>query len=100
MKIRPMRGQVVVREERSATTTIWTPDPNKRNVKTHIGRVLALGPPARTSKGVEVPYGFEVGDVVQFHFEHNESLCTNTWEDGKPAVWIPQQDIDGVWSCR
>lgn len=97
--IRPMRGQVVVREEPPAPSArLWTPDPNPRQVRTHTGRVLALGPPARTTAGVEVPHGYRVGDLIQYHFDHLEQLLTNPWpEDGLPATWLPQVAIDGVW---
>lgn len=95
--IRPMRGQVVIEEiVDQPSRALWTPTPGARQVKTHRGRVLALGPPARTPSGVEVAYGFGVGDVVQFHYEFLEKLARNEWE-GQKALWIPQQDVDGVW---
>jgi co-chaperonin GroES (HSP10) len=105
--IRPMRGQVVVREIKEKAS-IWTPDPNPRQVRTHRGVVLALGPRATTPKtydgdswggGSDVPYGFDVGDVVQYHFHnHNQAAYTMAWEDGEPATWMPQESVDGVWS--
>jgi co-chaperonin GroES (HSP10) len=98
MHIRPLRGQVVIREETPpASKTLWTPAPGPRQVHTHTGKVLAMGPPARTARGAEVVHGFAVGDVVQFHFTHLEELARNTWEDGKPALWIPQENVDAVW---
>ena len=104
--IRPMRGQVVVRECHVAQF-LWTPDANPRQVKTHQGVVLAMGAPARTPMsvdgerwigGVEIPHGFEVGDVVQYHFEHHQEAWTMAWEDGSPATWLAQKNVDGVWS--
>jgi co-chaperonin GroES (HSP10) len=96
--IRPLRGQVVVREETpQASPSLWTPTPTARQVHTHTGRVLALGPPARTAGGAEVPHAYRVGDLIQFHYEHLEELLTNEWEDGRPAVWVPQSSVDGVW---
>lgn len=100
MKIRLLPGQVVVREERSEpSTALWTPAPGARDVRTHRGRVLALGPPARLGgSGVEVPHGFGVGDLVQFHFTHHQDAATRPWPlDGKPATWVPQENVDGVW---
>lgn len=95
--IRPMRGQVVVREEPPApSATLWTPDPTPRQVRTHTGRVLALGPPARTAGGVEVPHEYKVGDLVEFFFTHLEVMATNEWE-GQKATWVPQSNISGVW---
>ncbi len=95
--IRPMRGQVVIREiPPQPSAQLWTPDPNPRQVTTHTGRVLALGPPARTAGGAEVPYGFGVGDLVLYRFTFLEKLSTNTWED-QPAHWVPQVDVTAVW---
>ena len=95
--IRPLRGRVVVREVPRVTGPLWTPDPRPRDVTTHTGRVLALGPPARTAGGAEVPHGYRVGNTVQYHFTHLEKMATVTWEDGLPATWIPQENVDGVW---
>ena len=98
MKIRPMRGQVVVREvAASPSSVLWTPEMRAREVRTHTGRVLAMGPPARTAGGVEVAPGFSVGDLIQWHFTSNEANATRVWEDGEPAVWVPQVNVDGVW---
>lgn len=94
--IRPLRGQVVIREIKEASGMLWTPEPDPRSVKTHRGVVLAMGAPARTSKGVEVPHGFQVGDVVQYHWVHRERDYTRPWTDGEPACWIPQECVDGV----
>lgn len=98
-RIRPMRGQVVVRElgadVRSAV--LWTPEPGQRDIKTHRGIVLALGPPGLLH-GHEVPFGFAVGDVVGYHWEHNEDAFTLRWSDGLAACWLPQRCVD--WVCE
>jgi hypothetical protein len=56
-----------------------------------------MGAPARTPSGAEVDHGFRVGDLVQFHFTSLEAMARNTWEDGKAALWIPQENVDAVW---
>jgi co-chaperonin GroES (HSP10) len=94
--VRLLRGRVVVREIQTVSSRLWTPDPNERETKTHRGIVLAKGPPALTRKGHEVPHGFEIGDVVQFHYVHLKELSINEWIDGKPANWMPQNCIDAV----
>jgi hypothetical protein len=56
-----------------------------------------MGPPALAHGKHEVPYGFKVGDVVQYHFVHNKEGATHIWpEDGEPATCIPQEAIDAV----
>ena len=103
MKIRPMRGQVVIREVQfSASNMLWTPAPSAREPRTHTGEVLALGPPSRLTEhptSPEVPHGFEVGDMVQYHFGAvgTQAARTRLWSDGKPATWLTQAEIDGVW---
>lgn len=103
MKIRLMRGQVVVREDTPApSAALWTPELGPRQVKTHRGVVLGLGPPARLTEhpsSPEVPHGFEVGDLVQFHFGAvgTQEARTRAWVDGKPATWLTQAEIDAVW---
>lgn len=110
MNVRLLRGQVVIREDLSADTAHYkhivvpgvdtTNDPNAvaKARKWHRGRVLAMGAPAMTSKGVEVPRGFEVGDMVIFHFVHREKSWTREWTDGQLAVWVPQDAVDAVLS--
>jgi hypothetical protein len=98
MRVRLLRGRVVVRElgELARSATIWTPTPNQRHIRMHIGRVLCVGAGAEIG-GVEQPLGFRVGDVVGFHWEHNEEAFTVLWpEDGKPACWVPHRCIDYV----
>lgn len=105
-----MRGQIVIREELDAAhahyrhiVTLRERDGNDADAeraarKFHIGRVLAMGPPARTARGVEVPHGFEVGDRVVFHWGHLEKAWTREWIDGEPAAWVPQQFVDAVFA--
>jgi co-chaperonin GroES (HSP10) len=60
----------------------------------HLGRVLAVGEPARTPKGgAEIPHGFAPGDEVVFIYTHNEKGWETPWEDGEPCKMIPQQNV-------
>ena len=103
MKIRLMRGQVVVREvDMPPSGVLWTPAPGPREQRTRTGYVLALGPPSRLTESPsspEVAHGFGVGDLVQFHFGAvgTQASRTRTWSDGEPATWLAQAEIDGVW---
>jgi co-chaperonin GroES (HSP10) len=67
-----------------------------RDRKSHVGTVLAMGAPAQTSQGVDVPHGFDVGDRVCFHWVNYEAGFTRPWTDGEMACWIPQAAVDGV----
>ena len=94
--IRLLRGQVAIRETPQKSSVIWTPEEQQRQVKTHRGLVLGLGPP-RLRGGVEVPYDFEVGDTVLYHFTHHREGWTHPWpEDGLPATWVPAYSVDAV----
>ena len=101
MRLRLLTGRVVIREilsdERSGR--IWTPDPKAKDVLTHRGRVLGVGPGPLRPDGSRCAIGFHVGDVVQYHFSgHHEKGWTHMWpEDGLPAVWVPWYDVDGVY---
>ena len=105
VRTRVMRGQCVVREIGDEMGGLWTPRANERQVKTHRGIVLAIGQPALQGFWVRgrfvqqpVPWGFHVGDIVQYHFVHNKEGFTMRWpEDGELATWIPQACVDGVW---
>lgn len=93
-----LRGRVVVREvHEDSRGALWVPRPGPRQVRTHTGRVLSTGAPARAPGGTEVPHGFGVGDLVQYHFTTLEEAASNVWEDGKVAHWIPQENVDAVW---
>ena len=101
---RVMRGQVVVREHEAQSGSIWTPLLNQREVRYHRGTVLVMGLPAQATflvggrvVKVEQPFEFAVGDTVLYHFaRHNRIAWTFEWEDGLPATWVPQSEIDAV----
>ena len=97
-RVRIPRGQVVVRETRQQYSII-VPVEGPREVKTHRGYVLAMGPPAQVS-GHDVPHGFAVGDEVIFHWEKSEKAFTRAWIDGEDACWMMQHEIDGVIETR
>lgn len=94
--MRVLRGRVVVREH-VAQSSLWTPPPNPREQETHLGTVLAVGAGAFSKGGVEVLIDVKPGDVVSFHYEATEKGRTAPWEDGKPALYLAQREIDGVW---
>ncbi len=98
--IRLLRGQVVVRQLTEHTGRVIIPDYSRReyhrDAVSHRGVVLAMGAPAQMPNGVEVAPGFQVGDVVQFHWSHNEENFTHEWEDGRMACWIAQDCVDAV----
>lgn len=96
MKVRLLRGQVVVREIKRTSSIIITPDANPRSIKTHRGIVLQMGPPALFDNRHEVPFFFNVGDEVIFHFDEHEDKRTRKWVDGEPAVWLKQMEVDAV----
>lgn len=94
--IRLLRGQVAIRETPPKSSVIWTPDDNQRQVKIHHGVVLGVGAP-RLRGDVEVPYGFAVGDVVLYTFQHHREGWTHPWpEDGGPATWVPAYSVQAV----
>jgi len=107
--IRPLRGRVIVREDVEADYShlrhIVVPDVINDDHPTalarrrtwHRGRVVAMGEPARTRKGAEVPHGFNVGDLIVFHWAHLESAWTFEWPDGSRVACIPQECVDGVY---
>lgn len=94
--IRLLRARVVIRENISHSSVLWTPDGNPRDRKTHRGVVLGMGPPGLNKWGHEVPWGFAVGDEVLYHFEQHEGAATKDWIDGRPAHWLPQFSVDAV----
>jgi co-chaperonin GroES (HSP10) len=96
MSLTPLRGRVVVREIIEDSRSLWTPQGNPRERLTHRGIVLALGPPALTPLGAEVPYEYDVGAVVQFHFAGTEKGRIAPWTDGEPALWMAWFEIDAV----
>lgn len=97
--IRLLRGRVAVREivRGEYPGEIWMPSRDAYEVKTHRGVVIAKGEPAIVHGKHEVPHGFEVGDVVQYHFTHLEKGWTVPWpEDGEPVTYVPQENVDAV----
>ena len=97
--IRPLRGRCVIREEKRRSSIIVDPgftEHGARDITTHRGVVLAMGPPGEIYPGVEVPWLFTIGDVVQFHFSMmTEKGRTVTWGDHE-AVVMAQDEIDAV----
>lgn len=60
--------------------------------------MLAVGPPLRHHpSGVEIPLGFVVGDVVEFHFEATEKGRTTDWGEHRGVLVMAQREVDGVW---
>ena len=100
-KLHCLRGRVVLRPERPGFQSKILIDPYTREYReyeerTHRGVVVAMGPPVLTSQGHETPHGFEVGDVVQFHYESTERGSRITWPDGSTCVVRAQREIDAV----
>lgn len=105
--MRLLRGRVLIREDLKADTShfsrIIAPDVSTKHDEKavarartwHRGVVLQIGPPAMTRKGVEVPHGFAVGDVVIFHWAHAESMWTIDLGEGL-VVAVPQECVDAV----
>jgi len=110
MRIRLLRGQVVIREDLQASTRHYrnivvpgvldaekyNPDARQESRTWHRGIVLAMGAPMLTPTGAEVEPGFAVGDDVVFHWEHLERGWTRPWTDGELAAWVPQYCVDAV----
>jgi hypothetical protein len=98
-RVRLMRGQVVVRElDAPASARLWTPTPGARQTTTHRGLVLGIGP--HPAPGAS--HGFEVGDVVQFHFGAvgTAKARTRAWTDGVEATWLTWEEVDAVWEAE
>lgn len=68
----------------------------KRAKSSHRGTVLAMGAPALSKKGIEIPPGFEVGDEVQYVYVHNQQEFTKEWIDGGVCTWVPQECVIAV----
>lgn len=100
-KLHCLRGRVVIRPERAGSESSSLIDPyvgeyREYQEKTHRGTVMALGPPVLTEQGHEIPHGFSVGDVVQFHYESTEAGSRLIWTDGEVCVVRAQREIDAV----
>lgn len=75
------------------------PTVDRRSKRTHRGRVLALGAPPKSLTGVDIPWDFKRGAVVQFHFEHHEDNRTIQWPPtGSKVVMLRLHEIDLVIS--
>lgn len=94
--IRPLRGRVVIREDKRHSSIIEIVGVDPRTITTHRGTVIAVGPPVLLDSGAEVPLHFKAGDVVQFHFEATEKGRTTDWEDERGVVVMCQREIDAV----
>jgi co-chaperonin GroES (HSP10) len=97
--IRPLRGRVVIREDKRLSSIIIHPDENPREQKTHRGEVIALGEPFMLPSGALIPWSFGVGSVVQFHFEATEKGRTIEWGDAGTVVVMAAREVDGVWDA-
>ena len=117
MKLRLLRGRVAIREDLPTSIgAIVLPggyhQAHERDRRSHRGIVLAVGDPAVTRKGVEVPLGFGPGDVVHFVFDSapaygealrlgvggaTEAARKGVWPgDGMPCTWVAQEEVVGV----
>ena len=92
----PLRGRVVIREDKSHSSIIEVVGVDPRSITTHRGMVIAVGAPVLTDSDAEIPLHFGPGDIVQFHFEATEKGRTTVWE-GEPGILImAQREIDAV----
>lgn len=116
--VRPLRGRVAIRplvpthfgvlvlpDTAADTERTRQQSSGVRAQSSHRGRVLAMGPYALTPKGgATVTAGFAVGDEVVYVFGRNgtEVSRTGTWSDGKPVVWVSQEEVVAVfdWTCE
>ena len=105
MKLRLLRGRILIREDRRHSSIIIAPTGDPRATVTHRGEVLAVGPPVETqhydpatrrSTFHEVPLHYKVGDFVQFHFEATEKGRTMTWGEWEGVLCMAQREIDAV----
>lgn len=102
MKIRLLRGRVAMREDRSRSAILFTPDESesdrKYKTKVHVGTVLGMGPPQLTKKGHEITPNYAPGDKVYFVFgrEMVEAGREIPWEDGLPCYIVAADEVIGV----
>jgi hypothetical protein len=86
---------------------------HERDRTSHRGRVVAMGPPAETKRGVPIAPTFTVGDEVLFVFDKlsdrdgghgswTEDARRGQWPPtGEDVVWIAQEEVIGVfWDAR
>ena len=68
-----------------------------RAKSSHKATVLGMGLPAIVYNRHELPYGFEVGNVVNYSMQMNEKWSDGQiWEDGEPCIFVAQECINGV----
>lgn len=105
MTLRLLPGRVAVRELLPPKLgRIYVPDGYHQSKEieeartSHRARVLGMGPPARTPRGVEVAPEFRVGDVVIFVFalEGCEKYRAGVWLDGEPCTYVAQEEVIAV----
>ncbi len=94
--LRLLRGRVVVRRAPDVENTILIlPDisgETHRKTRIHAGTVLALGPPPRTVKGVEVPWDVRVGDKVYFVY----ALAMERYRTLGDLAWIHCDELQAI----
>lgn len=96
MRVRPLPGRVVIKEDRRLSTVILLGhSPDDRTVTTHRGTVIDAEPLVLPN-GAVVPLDFKVGDVVQFHFEATQKGRTTTWNGHEDVLVMAQREIDAV----
>jgi co-chaperonin GroES (HSP10) len=108
MTIRPMRGQVWVAKDKhdagreeplSSGIIIPATVHNPRKDKQHRGRVLLVGKPMQTKRGVEVPMPCKPGDEIIYVYalatERFRTIEVAEMHDGPIAV-VAQAEVIGV----
>ena len=93
MKFRPLHDRVLVRRVDSDTKTaggIIIPDTAKE--KPQEGKVVAVGPGAKTEEGKIVPMDVKIGDLVLF----GKWSGTEVKIDGKEYSIMKESDIMGI----
>ena len=100
--IRPLRGRVVIREDKRLSSIIEVVGVDPRSITTHRGTVIAVGPPVflddQVETSPEVPLDFKVGDIVGYHFEATEKGRICDWGDHRDVLVMSQREIDYVLS--
>lgn len=77
--LKPLLDRVIIRKKSAAQKTsggLYIPDTAEGE---HIvqGEVVAVGPGGYTQKGVSIPMGVKVGDIVLFDGEHGAEITHN-----------------------
>lgn len=93
--LRLLRGRVVVRQHPDVESRIILPDisgDTHRTTRIHWGTVLALGPPPRTRRGIEVPWDVAPGDVVAFVY----AMAMERYRKLGDIVWVHVDELQAV----